>query len=191
MKIIQILLLPCLLLWAACESDYSPKPRGYFRIDLPPHTYVLSQTGCPFQFEQPSYAVLLKDQDKNAQDCWLNLDFPEFNARLHLSYFAINSQTSFDQLREDARTFAFKHSSKATAIDQKKIALPAQRVYGLRYFINGNTASNFQFFASDSSQHYLRGALYFNEKPKVDSIQPVLDFIKEDVEHLISTLQWK
>jgi gliding motility-associated lipoprotein GldD len=130
------------------------------------------------------------DKSSNSKPCWKNLDFPQFNARLHLSYFEIGPNSTFEQLTEDARTFAFKHTAMASAIEQQVISLPEHNVYGLEYHIQGNTASNYQFFISDKSKHYLRGALYFNEKPHLDSIQPVLKFIEEDIAHLINTSKW-
>ncbi|SUI97180.1 gliding motility-associated lipoprotein GldD [Sphingobacterium spiritivorum] len=178
-------------IFTACQEDYSPKPRGYFRIEFPDKKYKMTQTGCPFDFEIPAYATLEKDREKDAKPCWLNLDFPQFNARLHLSYFDINKNVSFQQLSEDARTFAFNHTVKATAIEQKRINKEDRRIFGVQYLIRGNTASNDQFFVSDSTHHYLRGALYFNEKPHLDSIQPVLDFINADIEHIIQTIHWK
>ncbi len=178
--------------WACQNSDYTPKPRGYHRITFPEKNYLtITANGCPFVFDTPIYSRLIDDISRNAQPCWKNLDFPEFNARLHLSYFRISPTASFNQLTEDARTFVFKHTTKATAIDQKNIAHPKQRVYGLEYSIKGNTASNYQFYLSDSTTHYIRGALYFNEKPNLDSIQPVLEFLKEDIEHLIRTFRWE
>ncbi|WP_437920116.1 gliding motility lipoprotein GldD [Sphingobacterium sp. LRF_L2] len=182
-----------LLFGISCTStDYSPKPRGFFRIVFPETQYVSdAPIGCPFSFERPIYANLTDTPDKEQHPCWKNIDFPQFNARLHLSYFAIGPHATLTQLTEDARTFAFKHTAKATAIDQAKIYYPENDVFGLTYTIEGNTASSFQFFVSDSTRHYLRGALYFNEKPNLDSIQPVLAFLKTDVEHLISTVRWK
>ncbi|GHE46271.1 gliding motility lipoprotein GldD [Sphingobacterium griseoflavum] len=179
------------LLFACQAPDHSPKPRGFFRIDLPEKSYTVAATGCPFLFEQPTYAKLSPDQTDGAHPCWKNLDFPQFNARLHLSYFGINAEAPLKQLTEDARTFAFKHTTKATSIDQVKIHKPEKKLYGVTYLIHGNTASNLQFFVSDSSKHYLRGALYFHEKPHLDSIQPVLDFIQQDIEHLLHTFTWK
>ncbi|MBE8714202.1 gliding motility lipoprotein GldD [Sphingobacterium hungaricum] len=180
-----------MLLLSCGQADFSPKPRGYYRIDLPQKIYQVANTGCPFSFEIPTYSNLKDDTNKGAQPCWKNLEFPQFNAILHISYFDINQQTTFDQLTEDARTFVFKHTSKASAIDQKPINIPETSVYGLQYDIKGNTASNTQFYVSDSSRHYLRAALYFNEKPNIDSIQPVLNFLKQDIETLINTLSWK
>ncbi|NGM62336.1 gliding motility lipoprotein GldD [Sphingobacterium sp. SGG-5] len=180
------------LLFSCRQADYSPKPRGYHRILLPKKSYRETMlTGCPFVFAIPTYSVMLDDKNRNAQPCWKNLDFPQFNARLHISYFPVGKTASFGQLTEDARTFVYKHTAKATGIDQKQIDRPEARVYGLEYTISGNTASNYQFYVSDSTDHYLRGALYFNEKPNLDSIQPVLEFIEDDIRHLIRTFRWK
>ncbi len=179
-------------LFFACNShDYSPKPRGFHRVVFPEHSYHTPKTGCPFSFEIPIYSILTTDENRNAMPCWKNLDFPQFNARLHLSYFNIGPHSTLEQLTEDARTFVFKHTTMASAIEQKDIFIKEQNIYGLEYEIQGNTASNYQFFISDKSKHYLRGALYFNEKPHLDSIQPVLDFVKKDIRHLINSTKWQ
>jgi gliding motility-associated lipoprotein GldD len=114
-----------------------------------------------------------------------------FNGRIHISYQSFSTREQFNQLVEDARTFAFKHTVKATAIDEAMISYPEKKVYGIYYSIDGNTASSVQFFLTDSTKNYLRGALYFNEQPRLDSIQPVLDFIKKDVDQMIKTFKWK
>lgn len=176
---------------ASCQNEkaYTPKPRSYHRIEFPIKKYKLVENGCPFAMEIPVYANIIAN-NKN-QECWLNVEFPNFNAKLHLSYFPINNTTTLNKLSEDARTFAFKHTPMATAIDQKRINNSSNKTYGLEYNILGNTASNYQFFVSDSTRHYLRGSLYFNEKPNLDSTQPALEFIKTDIEHLIQSIRWK
>lgn len=176
----------------SCSADYSPKPRAYHRIDFPKKQYIQQQVdGCPFEFEIPAYSVLTNDVTRNSAPCWKNIDFKDYNARLHLSYFQISNNAPLSQLTEDARSFVFKHTSKATAIDQQSIEIPQHNVSGLEYNIKGNTASNFQFYVTDQQNHYLRGALYFNEKPNLDSIYPVLDFLKTDIKHIINTIRWK
>src|SRR5690606_2985900 len=159
----------------------SPKPRGYFRIEFPEKTYHTFAPGCPFTVRIPTYAMMEPDRSADARPCWMDLSFPQFNARIHLSYMPVTGPDNFNELVEDARTFAFNHTVKATAIDQQRISRPDAHVHGLKYEIKGNTASNIQFFVTDSTHHYLRGALYFNEKPRLDSIRPVLDFIKTDI----------
>jgi gliding motility-associated lipoprotein GldD len=177
---------------AACTNEsYSPKPKGYFAIKFPEKQYKSYNGGCPFSFDYPLYANIQADQQRGAAPCWNNLIFPQFNARLHLTYYGVFSQKEYDGLVEDARTLAFKHTVKANAIDQKLIYYPERKVYGVYYAIEGNTASSVQFFLTDSAKHYFRGALYFNERPQYDSVAPVVKFIKIDIDRLISTFKWK
>lgn len=197
-----IWLLPVLLLMAACNGnhDYSPKPRGYFRIVFPEKAYQQYNSQYPFTFVYPKYAVIEKDtnvaperKDKKLANMkyLLNMQFPQFNGTLHLSYESITSKKVFDQLTEDARKFAFNHTVKATAIDQAIIHNPERKVYGVYYSIDGNAASSIQFFITDSVKNYMRGALYFNSTPRLDSIQPVLKFVKKDIDTMIKTFRWK
>lgn len=177
---------------SACNNEsYVPKPRGYFNIKFPKKEYLNYDEGCPFSFEYPKYAAMEADQERGAGNCWNNLSFPQFNARLHLTYYDISSAKEYYGLVEDARTLAFKHTVKANAIDQKLINFPERKVYGVYYAIEGNTASSVQFFLTDSAKHYFRGALYFNERPQYDSIAPVVSFIKKDIERMIDTFKWK
>ncbi|MBE7178738.1 MAG: gliding motility lipoprotein GldD [Mucilaginibacter polytrichastri] len=177
----------------ACSGgpDASPKPRGYFRISFPEKKYQDYKGGCPFSFRYPAYAVIAQDSNRNARPCWLNMDLPQFSGSVHLSFYPVTSKKIFNELVEDAHTFVFKHTVKATAIDEANIAYPQKKVYGIYYTINGNAASSVQFFLTDSTKHYLRGALYFNEEPRLDSIQPVLDFVKQDIDTMIHSFRWK
>ncbi|MCY4780937.1 gliding motility lipoprotein GldD [Sphingobacterium sp. UT-1RO-CII-1] len=192
MKLYKILVFLLLISFTACNNaDFSPKPRGFYRISFPEKTYLSIKEDLPYSFEIPSYATLNIDSSEGTNRYWKNLDFPTFNATLHISYFPISSKANLNQLTEDARTFAFKHSAKASAIDQITINKTHKNVYGLTYLIKGNTASNLQFFLTDSTNKYLRAALYFNEKPNLDSIQPVLDFLRRDIDHIVDTFEWK
>ena len=181
------------LLMAACggNADYSPKPRGFYRIVFPKKDYQEYTEGCPFTFEYPKYGKIEQDKSAGARSCWQNIQFPQFNATLHLSYEPITSKKEFNELIEDAHKLSFKHTVKATSIDEGIIRYPDRNVYGIYYTIDGNAASSAQFYLTDSTHHYLRGALYFNSEPRLDSIQPVLNFIKKDVDVMIKTFKWK
>lgn len=190
----QILFWACILIlvFSACtENSYTPKPKGYFRINFPEKSYQNYEGGCAFEFHYPVYAKLEPDVSPDARPCWYNLNFPSFNGRLHLTYYPIDSRNEFDNLVEDSRVLAFKHTVKAQAIDQRIINFPDKKVYGLYFSIEGNTASSVQFYLTDSSKHYFRAALYFYEKPHYDSIQPVVNFIKKDLDSMIHTFKWK
>lgn len=193
MKRNLILLFVLLSVIAACtsESTNTPKPKGYFRINFPKKQYRVFNSDCPFTFEYPVYAQITADSDKNAQPCWNNMNFPQFNGKLHLTYHGVFSEKNYNEMTESARTLAMKHTIKANSIDQRLINYPEKKVYGIYYAIEGNTASSVQFFLTDSAKHYFRGALYFNERPQYDSIQPVVKFLKKDIDRMIETFKWK
>ncbi len=180
-----------ILCLVACENPYFPKPRGYYRIDFPEKEYQQYDNGCPFVFDYPVYATVEADPDRGARPCWVDVVYPGFNARLHLSYFPVTDQAVLAALIEDARKFAYSHAVKASGIQQSRIDHPDTHIHGVWYEIQGNVASGLQFFLTDSTRHYLRGALYFNENPRRDSIQPVMDFLEEDLQTLIRTTRWK
>lgn len=179
--------------FSACNGnrDYSPKPRGYYRIVFPKKEYQVYAGGCPFTFFYPKYAVIEPDKAADAKPCWLNMQFAQFNGTLHLSYEHLTARKQFDELVEDAHKLSFVHTVKASSITQGIIRNPDSKVFGIYYTIEGNAASSVQFFLTDSTKNYIRGALYFNTEPRLDSIQPVLTFVKKDVDLMIKSFRWK
>lgn len=186
-SIILLFILSTLL--TACSEDYIPKPKGYFRITLPEKNYESVAAECPFDAEIPTYSTMTMSRESKADECWLNIVFPQNKATVHLTYKEINNDLS--ELTEEARRLVFEHQVKANAIDQKFLHIDSTDVQGLVYRIGGNVASSLQFYVTDSAKHFLRGSLYFNHVPNEDSIAPVLDFITEDVEYFIRTLRWR
>lgn len=185
---VVILITILLVSLGACHPHFTPKPRGYFRIDLPKKNYSLYQATCPFSFEYPAYSEVVKDPDAHAEPCWLNININSLNARIHLSYKPVNK--NLGELIEDSRTLAYKHTAKADAINETVIVRPKDKVYCVLYDIKGNAASSVQFFATDSTSHFIRGALYFETSPNADSLAPLIDFIRQDIVNLINTLKW-
>ena len=171
------------------EEVFSPKPRGYFRINFPEKKYRLYDSICPYRFEIPVYAEMKQDKHNGADPCWLNLEFPKYKATVHLSYKVVSNNIA-DYL-EDSHEFANRHQVKATGLDEIAVLRDSAKVYGLVFDIAGNTASSVQFYLTDSTHHFLRGALYFNSVPNIDSLRIVVDFIKKDILHLINTTSWK
>jgi gliding motility-associated lipoprotein GldD len=175
----------------SCHQDYVPKPRGYFRIELPQKSYRHFDEGCAYSFDYPVYAEIVSDSLKDAQPCSPNVLFPQFNGRIHLTYLPVTHGKLLDEAIEDAYELAFKHVVKSTGIDRAIIAYPDRKIYGTLYTIEGNTASSVQFYLTDSLKNYVRGALYFREHPQIDSIRPVLNFIRKDVDVMIKSFRWK
>lgn len=180
---------------SACQRTYTPKPRGYFKIPLPEKEYkVFDEPGYPYTFEYPAYGNIVKDTvffDASPENpYWINLEIPEFNSKIYLSYKTIGGKNNLDQLVNDAFRLTYKHTYKAEYINERDITTE-NRVYGLYYDVGGNAASAKQFFVTDSTHHFLRGALYFYAPPNADSLAPVVQFLQADMEHLVGTLKWR
>jgi gliding motility-associated lipoprotein GldD len=193
----QLFCFAAILFLCSCNSDYSVgKKKGYFRIDFPEKKYVaFDQPGYPYSFEYPTYANIIKDttffEAKPENPWWLNIDLPQFAGRIYISYKAIGGKNKFDSLINDGFKMAYKqHVDVSTGIEETRIVTP-NKVEGIYFSLGGNTATANQFFLTDSTKHFLRGALYFDAAPNIDSLGIVNDFLKKDVMHLINTLKWK
>ena len=179
------------MLAVGCENNYIPKPKGFLRLDLPKKTYVpFDSVGFPYSFYIPDY-VQIKTDDKNPNEpYWINLDYKPFNAVLYLSYKKVNN--NLDVYLEDSRGFVNKHIPKANAINEKNYINTSEKVFGLVFDIEGSgAASPLQFYLTDSTQNFVRGALYFNFTPNNDSLAPVINYIKQDVTYMIESFKWK
>ncbi len=172
----------------ACNEVNTPKPRGYFRIDFPEKAYVRFDKEEPCSFEIPKYSFIEKDTVNNAESSWNNLVFAEFKGKLHLTYKPLNND--LDRYVEDSRTLVYKHTIKADAITEQVFIDKEKKIYGILYEIKGNAASPYQFFATDSTKHFIRGSFYFYVFPNKDSLAPVFEFIKPDIINLIETIEW-
>ncbi|PLX05243.1 MAG: gliding motility lipoprotein GldD [Marinilabiliales bacterium] len=188
-KLIFISLL-FIFLYTACERQYIPKPRGYFRIDFPQREYQVYNSDCPYSFEYPVYAVVQRHKSMSANPCWIDIIFPTMNAEINVSYLSAKD-TSMSTYFDDSRKFAYKHAVKADAIIEETFIDEENRVFGSWYEIKGNAASSIQFYLTDSVQHFFRGALYFDTKPNKDSLAPVNQFLKTDIQHLVKSFRWK
>ena len=183
-----------LALLLSCNSVYTPKRRGYFKIDFPAHQYqTFNQPDFPYSFEYPVYAHIIKDSSYfdtiPENPYWINIDFPTFGARIYVSYKAVG-QNKFEKLRDDAYKMTFKHTYKASSIDDSSF-VTANGVGGVFFKVGGNAATARQFFVTDTTHHFLRGALYFDTAPNEDSLGVVNQFLEKDMDHLINTFRWK
>ncbi len=185
--------------FAACRPDIlPPKPQGYFRIDTPAeHRYVVfNEPGFPYTFEYPEYAVIRRDtvyQKENGYDAekryWINIDFPELGAVINLTYKAITPQQPLTKLVEDAYGLSFLHHKISPNIEPHEFNTGYSS--GVLYVLEGNTASKYQFLATDSGRNFVHGALYFEATPNADSLQPANDFLHKDILQLLYTLRWR
>lgn len=177
-----------LLVFTACEENHIPKPMGLIRVTFPENgTYTFSDGQCPYSFDAPKYAFIVP-VDTTHNFCHKNIFLPYFKATLHCSYLELNSSLA-DNVA-NCQKLAYEHRVKASAIDEIQVNYPEHNVHGMIYKIEGNVASNFQFYITDSTKNFFRGSLYFNARPNIDSLKPYLDFVTADLEKMIESFQW-
>ena len=176
---------------------FTPKPTGYFRIDTPSaHEYRLfDEAGYPYTFEYPVYAKVEKDSvffsEKADNPYWLNVNFPSLGGTINLTYKHISSAEEFIKMNEDSHGLSFFHQKKADYLNEDQFYLKNQGISITLYTVGGNAASRYQFTATDSVHHFMRGALYFEVTPNADSLKPATDFLEHDIKHLLETLKFR
>jgi gliding motility-associated lipoprotein GldD len=202
----------CMFVVSACNSTYTSKPKGYFKIDFPERKYVkFEREGFPYSFEYPVYANIVKDStyfDSTADNpYWVNVDFPAFHGKIFISYKTIGGTSiykvktangykdslglnTFQNLINDSYKLTFKNDVKAYSIEDS-VMHTDNNISGIFFRVAGSVATSKQFVLTDSVKHFLRGALYFDATPNEDSLAPVNAFLQEDLKHLINTLKWK
>ena len=191
-----LFLLSLTLFQTACEERIAvPKPRAYPRVVYPEKVYKnFDASYCAFTFEMPAYATIERDtaffDEKPRDECWFNLNVPALNATIYCSYYPLNGRKDFDDLVRDAFEMTQKHNIKASYIEEIPVHRPVDRVHGVVFNVEGPAASSYQFFLSDSTRNFVRGALYFNTQARPDSLAPVVAFMKQDLNRLVETLRW-
>jgi len=173
------------------ESDYAPKPTGFNRLDLPEHQYQLLQEGHPYTFEYSKAAVIQRDTFRNSEPHWIVVYYPKLNSRIQFTYKAVNNDpVRLQNMMADAAKLAFKHDKKAYSITDKILTTKSGK-RAIIFELEGEVPSHYQFFVTDSTKHYLRGALYLMTATENDSLRPIIDYMKADCRHILETLQWK
>lgn len=181
-----------LLLLAGCTNDPIPKPRGYFRIDLPAESSAPSPSVCPFTAEIPDYAKLFPGQGVAGDvdgTCWSNLVFPQQRAVVNMTWRQVHGD--LPELIEDAHAFKAKHEQMATRIKTDEVLRDSARVFGSLFSVDGNVASPMVFYLTDSTSNFLYGALYFDVRPNADSLAPVTERIRADMQRFAHSLRWQ
>ncbi|GJM59594.1 MULTISPECIES: gliding motility protein [Persicobacter] len=182
----------CLLIGAqACnDQSYYPKPTALYRIPLPEHAYISAPDSMPYDFEMSKYAVIKPDTSWIAEEHWIHVFYPEFVADIQLTYKAIDSQEKLEEFVNESYRLTHKQQIKATAIDEGTFTSANGHLVSVAA-IEGEVPTQFQFFTTDSSKHFLRGALYFRTATANDSLAPVIQYVTDDIFHMMNTLEWK
>ena len=204
------------MLFAACGGgDYTPKPQAYLRIDMPEHSYWLVDSLCthpgdtltdgtdtmvtitgscktfPFIFEA-NQCVEIKEKSAPKGEEWIDLVYPQWDGVVFLTYKRLNGPDDLRGQIDTSSRLVEKHYKFSSGVDEQSFDSDDGTVHAVTWHLKGSkVASTFQFYATDSVRHFLRGALYLNRTPNNDSLAPVLKYMQEDIEHLVETLRWR
>ncbi len=190
--LIRYFALPVILLFifSSCTSEFTPKPKGFNRIELPEHQYFNLPDTFPYQFEVSKHARLLKDSSYISERYWLDIYYPTMDANIQITYKPVNSKKELlEEYLNDAYKLTSQHNIKAYAIEESIVGLPNGNVASVSE-LEGEVPTQFQFHITDSTQNFLRGALYFQTATKNDSLKPVIEYLKIDIMHMLNTLNW-
>jgi gliding motility-associated lipoprotein GldD len=174
----------------SCTREYLPKPIGYNRLVLPDPSYRTLPDSLPYTFEYSQHAKLLADTSWISERFWIEIYYPQLKANIHLTYKKVeNNEQLLKEFLNDAYTLTAKHQIKAYAIDEVIVKTPLGQT-AIVVELDGDVPSQMQFTITDSTQNFLRGALYFNTKVQNDSLRPAIEYMKKDIMHLINTFKW-
>ena len=220
-NILIVFAVAAVLLAGCGGGDYTPKPQAYLRIDMPEHKYWLVDTlptsingqpmpsvVLPFLFEANDSAELTLKKPRQVatfmadgsvkpdrikyDEVWLDISYPQWGGVVYLTYKRLDGPADLRGQTDTSSRLLEKHYQMASGVEEQAYSDPDNHVYATLFHLRGDkVASTCQFYATDSTRHFLRGALFLNRSPNNDSLAPVLNYIQEDIEHLVETLRWR
>lgn len=182
--VLSVSFISILVAITSCKKEVLPKPPSYLRLDYPEANYAHFDSPCPFSFEMNADAII-----KGEKDCGFTINYPKMKATIYLTYKPVTG--NINKLLRDAQKLTYEHVIKADNIVEQPYLNPQKKVFGMFYQVDGNAATNSQFYATDSTKHFVTGSIYFYAKPNFDSVMPAASYIKNDMQRLLETLQWK
>ncbi len=180
----SLLLVLMVLFFASCNDDVTIKPSAKLRLEYPIPAYDIANINCPYNFEKNKMGTV-----SVKQNCAVNIEYPQMNATLYLTYIPVSGR-NLDSLLVDAQKLTYDHNMKAQAIFEQPRVDSLNNVYGMFYAIDGNAATQSQFYVTDSLRHFVQGSLYFNAKPNYDSVFPAVMYLRNDIRHIMETIEW-
>ncbi len=174
-----------LTLNSCADSEALPKPKAFLSLTYTNATYTTVNSNCPYTFEISTNA----NYDFNEQ-CWVNLNYPKLKASVNITYRKI--ENNFNELLRESEKLTYNHAIKADLISAPSLYDNfKKKTYGSLSEVTGNAASPLQFHITDSTQHFITGAVYFKVQPNYDSILPAIKYIEKDIKHIMETIVWK
>lgn len=189
----NLLLTLCSILFmlGACnDSNPVPKPSSFLRTEFPEHSYRPYLSPQNFRFNLANLYMPKSFEQAQTNYSVQEIDLGPLNGTLFLYYLRILSKDSLPDIINFANDKVDEHKIMADKIDFEQIIEPRKKVYGTFFELKGNVATNFQFYLTDSLQHFLRGEVLLNCRPNYDSLRPALQYLKTDLQLMLKSFQW-
>lgn len=180
---ILVLLFLFFVFLGSCEDQPIPKPKAQMRLEYPQGASSPLETE-NFRFNYNELATPNLDSETA-----FSLEYPDMKGAIFLNYKKVDD--NLEKLIVDAKRLSYEHALKADNIVEQPYVNPDKQVYGALFEVQGNAASQSQFFVTDSTEHFLTGSVYFYVKPNYDSILPAAAYLQNDIRRIIETLEWK
>lgn len=177
-----------IMLFSCGEENYIPKPPTYLRLELPDHSYKKFDKDCPYTFEIAE-TFDVKTMRGDTSSCSKEIDLGKLNGSIFLHYWKMDKPLSF--YINSANDEVDRHKIKATSIDDSRIIRESDRVFGTYFKFQGDVATPFQFYLTDSTTHFVYAEVLFNSIPNYDSLKPSLDYLDVDLKKMLETFKWK
>lgn len=174
-----------LLLLGSCGDNVLPKPKAMLRLQYPEGEYLNFEGDCSYAFEINQLA-----EPKSDRGCSMVLNYPAIKGAIYITYKPVENN-NLKNLLIDAQRLSYEHVVKADNIIEQPFIDQDKRVFGMFYEVRGNAASQSQFYATDSTRHFVTGSLYFHAKPNYDSIYPAAMYLQQDIRRIIESLEWR
>ncbi len=180
-----LFVLSFIILLSSCGEEVVVKPAAKLRLEYDLTDYRKSKLDCPFNFDVNTASSVV-----SKKNCGVNIKYPKMKATLYLSYQPVQDG-NLESLLQDAQKLTYDHTVKANEIFEQPRQDTLNDVYGMFYIINGDAATQAQFYVTDSLRHFVSGALYFDTKPNFDSIYPAVAYLRDDIRRVMETITWE
>ena len=180
------------IVFFGCENYFLPKQSAYLRLDYPKPQYkLINDKDFPFFFEANTRLSEISDIDINPESIDFIINYNKLNAQINFQYKNVNSNEKLNAYILDLKMTIETHSTMANSVKIKDYSLKEKNIFGRIFDLSGDVASPYQFYLTDSTNNIISGLVYFNIKPNYDSILPAINYIENDIIHLIESFNWK
>lgn len=177
------------ILFSCDEEQLIPKPPTYLRLELPEPSYIDYKDECGYIFKlNTNYSVEKAPIENEEINCHRRIQLGKLNGTLFFRYINMIEPVSF--YINNSIDEVEMHQVKATNIRDKKIIRGNDRVFGTVFELEGDVATPFQFYLTDSVEKFIYAEILFNSRPNYDSLKPSLDYLKRDLDTLLTTFKW-